>query len=297
MVNDTQPDLSVVVVNYNTSEYLERCLKSVRSQTGATHETVVVDNASRDGSVDMVRRHFPWAAVIANDDNAGFARANNQALDLCRGRHIYYLNPDTEVGEGNFAAMTAFMDADGEIGLAGCRLVNPDGSPQSSVERRYPGQKYAPGELDGLKGSIAWVMGAAMIARSGLVKSLGGFDERFFIYGEDADLCLRIRKAGWRIGYAADALVVHWGGRSERDNEPLEVWSRKFAAEMLFHRTHYSEKALRAIKRAHLAKAAWRIFTIRLMLPFVREKAGARSKLDRYRHVIKALSAEVGANP
>jgi len=185
--------------------------------------------------------------------------------------------------------MTAYMDANKQVGLAGCRLVNPDGSHQSSTEARYPGQKYAAGDLKGLDGDIAWVMGAAMVAESGLIKTLGGFDERFFIYGEDADLCLRVRKAGFQIGYIDDAVVVHWGGRSERDNEPLEVWSRKFAAEMVFFRTHYSERAVGAIRRAHLMKALWRIATIRLALPFVGEKAGPLAKLARYRHVIEVL--------
>jgi len=284
-----QPDLSIIVVNYNTSDFLEVCLESIWRQTGAAHQTVVVDNAGEDGGAEMVRRKFPWAFLIANQSNAGFARANNQALSYCGGRYIFYLNPDTELQEGAFARMTAYMDANRQVGLAGCRLVNPDGSPQSSTEARYPGQKYAAGELKGLGGDIAWVMGAAMVAETSLIKTLGGFDERFFIYGEDADLCLRVRKAGFQIGYIDDAVVVHWGGRSERDNEPLEVWSRKFAAEMIFYRTHYPGRAVGAIRRAHLMKALWRVATIRLSLPFIREKSGALAKLERYRHVLKVL--------
>jgi N-acetylglucosaminyl-diphospho-decaprenol L-rhamnosyltransferase len=284
-----QPDLSIIVVNYNTSDYLGVCLESIRRQTGTVHETFVVDNASVDDSVEMVRRRFPWVSLIVNHHNAGFAQANNQALSRCVGRYILYLNPDTEVREESFARMTAYMDVNKQVGLAGCRLVNPDGSHQSSMEIRYPGQKYAAGELKGFAGDIAWVMGAAMVAEAELVKRLQGFDEGFFIYGEDADLCLRVRKAGLQIGYIDDAVVVHWGGRSERNNEPVEVWSRKFAAEMRFFRKHYSEKAVRAIRRAHLMKAFWRVATISLTLPFIREKRGARVKLARYRHVLKVL--------
>jgi len=284
-----QPDLSVIIVSYNTLDYLEVCLESIQRQIGAVHETFVVDNASVDGSVEMVRERFPWAFLIANPHNAGFARANNQALSRCRGRYLLYLNPDTELRDGSFARMTAYMDANKQVGLAGCRLVNPDGSPQSSTEMRYPGQKYAAGEMEGLGGDIAWVMGAAMVAEAGLVQTLQGFDEGFFIYGEDADLCLRVRKAGLQIGYIHDAVVVHWGGRSERNNEPVDVWSRKFSVEMNFFRKHYSERAVRAIKRAHLMKAFWRVATIKLALPFIREKNGARLKLARYRHVIKVL--------
>jgi N-acetylglucosaminyl-diphospho-decaprenol L-rhamnosyltransferase len=284
-----KPDLSVIVVNYNATDYLERCLESIRRQTGVVHQTIVVDNASLDGGVEMIARRFPWVFVIANEHNAGFAAANNQALSHCRSRYILFLNPDTEVLDCAFARLVDYMEANRAVGLAGCRLVNPDGSPQSSTEERYPGQKYAAGELKGLKGGIAWVMGAAMVADAELINALKGFDERFFIYGEDADLCLRVRKAGMEVGFINDAVVVHWGGRSERGNEPLEVYSRKFAAEMLFFRTHYSEKAFCAIRRAHLIKALWRIVTIRLALPFMREKRGALTKLSRYRHVMKVL--------
>lgn len=137
-----------------------------------------------------------------------------------------------------------------------------------------------------------------MVARAGPVKSLGGFDERFFLYGEDADLCLRIRKAGWRIGYVAGSVVVHRGGGSERGNEPVEVWSRKFAAEMLFFRTHYSAKAVGAIRRAHRMKALWRVATLRLALPFTRKKAVSLRKLDCYRHVIEVLNrGDLGVHP
>ncbi len=286
-----KPDLSVIVVNYNTADFIKACLESIEGQAGVVHETVVVDNASRDGSSELISSRFPWVSLISNERNAGFALANNQALLRCSGRYIHYLNPDTVVREKAFARMVDYMDANDRVGLAGCRLVNPDGSAQSSVERRYPGQKYASNEFQGLQGDIAWVMGAAMVARADLLKLLGGFDERFFIYGEDADLCLRVRKKGWHIGYVDDAVIVHRGGGSELGNEPVEVWSRKFAAEMLFFRTHYSDRAVRSIRRAHHAKAFWRVLSIRLSLPFIRDKSATLGKLARYRHVLDVLRA------
>ena len=113
---------------------------------------------------------------------------------------------------GALAAMSAFLDGRPHVGLAGPRLVYLDGRAQESVSHRYLGQKYAPELYRGLKGEIAWVMGACMIAPAGVVRDVGGFDERFFLYGEEEDLCLRIRQAGWEIGFAGEAVGVHVGG-------------------------------------------------------------------------------------
>ncbi|MBW2338970.1 MAG: glycosyltransferase family 2 protein [Deltaproteobacteria bacterium] len=288
---ETSPpsDLSVIVVNYNTADFLVRCLNSIASQTQIDSEVIVVDNASQDNSLDLIRNNFPWVIVIANERNLGFARANNLALKTCRADYVYFLNPDTEVMGRCFRNMIDFMDQRPEVGLAGTRIVNPDGSPQSSIEKRYPGEKYAKQELRDLKGNIAWVMGASMIARRGIVEDLGGFDEDFFLYGEEQDLCLRIRKAGWTIEYINESAVVHWGGQSERKNLPAEVWKKKFQAELVFYRKHYSERAIRGIKRANLIKAFWRILILKLTIPFCSDKNASLKKLEKYRLVLKAF--------
>lgn len=288
---ETSPlsDLSVIVVNYNAADFLVRCLNSIASQTQIDSEVIVVDNASQDNSLDLIRNNFPWVILIANEHNLGFARANNLALKTCRANYVYFLNPDTEVLERCFRNMIDFMDQHPEIGLAGTRIVNPDGSPQSSIEKRYPGEKYAKQELRDLKGNLAWVMGASMIARRGIVEDLGGFDEEFFLYGEEQDLCLRIRRAGWAIGYINEAAVVHWGGQSERENLPAEVWKKKFDAEFTFYRKHYSKRAIRGIKQANLIKAFWRILTLKLTLPFCSDKDASLKKLEKYRLVLKAF--------
>jgi N-acetylglucosaminyl-diphospho-decaprenol L-rhamnosyltransferase len=176
------------------------------------------------------------------------------------------------------------------VGLAGTRIINPDGSPQPSLEKRYPGEKYAKKELKGLKGSIAWVLGASMIARTSILVGLGGFDEGFFVYGEEQDLCLRVRKAGLTIGFIPDAVVVHWGGQSERNTLPVEVWKKKFEAELTFYKKHYSARAIRSIRRANLIHALWRVFTLRLTLPFCTDKESSLNKLNKYRLALKAFS-------
>jgi len=280
-------DLSVMIVNYNTAAFLKRCLNSLSSQGDINLKVIVIDNASDDNSQELVRNEFPWVELVANKQNLGFSRANNQALRSCKSKYVYFLNPDTEVQHGALVAMMRFMDSHPEVGLAGNRIVNPDGSPQSSVETRYPGQKHAREELKGLEGGIAWVLGASMIARAGLIEDLGGFDERFALYGEEQDLCLRIRKAGWAIGHIPDAVVIHWGGQSERNNLPAEIWKKKFEAELVFYKKHYTKRTIRAINRANLAQALWRLVTLTLSLPFSTDRESSLKKLEKYRLVLK----------
>jgi len=288
---ETKPlcDLSIIIVNYNTADMLARCLHSIRSQSFNNPEVILVDNASQDNSLEVTQGILPWVKVIANKQNLGFAKANNQALKISNGKYIYFLNPDTELKEGAFNAIIEFMKSNPEVGLAGTRIVNPDGSSQSSIERHYPGQRHSKGELSGLKGDIAWVLGASMIVRRSVLRGIGGFDERFFIYGEDLDICLSVRRAGWTIGYISNAVVVHWGGASEQNTLPDELWKKKLDAEFLFYNKHYSKKTIRVIRRANILQALWRIFTLNLTLPFCKNKEVSQEKLDKYKFMFTAF--------
>ncbi len=282
-------DLTIIIVNYNTRDYLARCLESLAGISSISAEIIVVDNASGDLSVEMVGQRFPEAIVIANAENRGFAKANNQAIAISQGRYFYFLNPDAEVRKDSIEAMISHMERHPDVGLAGTRLVNPDGSDQSSVESRYPGQKHAEKEMAGLKGDIAWVLGASMIARRMAIVNVGGFNEDFFLYGEEQDLCLRLRRAGWVIGYIPDAVVLHWGGKSERDYLPVDVWEKKFQAELTFYRSHYSIRAVRRICLENLIQSVWRIVSLNLTLPFYAEKTLLNHKLDKYQVALRVV--------
>lgn len=282
----TTGTLSVIIINYNTADFLEKCLESITAQTEIDFEIIVVDNASRDNRYHAVLQKIPSVKLIENHMNFGFAKANNQALKMCVNEYVFFLNPDTEVGYRTFKLMVGFMDANPDIGLAGVKIINPDGSFQSGEKRFYPCQQYAKGELMDLRGKIAWVSGAAMIARRNVIETIGGFDEDFFLYGEEQDLCLRIRRAGWLIGYIPNAVVVHWGGQSERDNASSEVWRKKFNAELIFYGKHYSEKTLRAIRRTNRIKAYWRIFSLTITTPFLRDKGRYLKKLEKYKLIL-----------
>ena len=154
----------------------------------------------------------------------------------------------------------------------------------------YPGNKLASHEISRLKGSIAWVLGASMIIRSDIMKNLGGFDETFFIYGEDQDLCLRIRKAGYEIGYIDTAIIVHLGAQSERETTTADVWRKKIIAEYTFYRKHYLPATVEKITRGDFMKARWRIMTLSLLIPFYKDKSEAEEKLVKYRITLQTIS-------
>jgi len=282
-------DVSVIIVSYQTADLIGPCLTSVLSQRDVTTEIFVVDNASTDGSATVVANRFPTVNITANEENRGFGAANNQVLPQCRGRHILFLNPDTVLQEGCLAAAAAHMDGHPELGLAGLRILNPDGSDQESVSYRYLSERYTTGELAELPGEIAAVLGAAMIAPRGAIEAVGGFDEEFFLYGEDEDLCLRLRRRGFRVGYIPAARVLHHHGQSERLSPPADVWRRKIRAEWLFYRKHYHPETIVRIRRAEWLKAKWRIITLRFELPFVKDKQATEEKINKYKVLLEEI--------
>ena len=289
-------DLSIIIVSYNTADWIGICLDSIADDHDCSKEVFVVDNASSDGTVEYIKRNYPWVHCVVNKENRGFAAANNQVLSRCRGELIFFLNPDTKFNPGSLRKLISFMEANPRIGLAGSRVVYTEGIWQESVSYRYPGQSYVDHELSGLKGLIACVLGASMIARAEIIKKVGGFDEDFFLYGEDQDLCLRIRKAGYEIGYCKDAVVVHLGGQSERKSTSAELWKKKTQAEYLFYQKHYLRSTTERIRRAELFKACWRITTLKLSLPFLRNKKKAHEKLIKYRVIYEESKRLHGEN-
>ena len=289
LTQELSPEVSIVIVTYHSADVIGSCLDSIESAGSVSREVFVVDNASGDGTAELVRTKYPSVQLIANDSNRGFSAANNQAIPLCRGRYLFFLNPDAELAGGCLETAVRYMDENPRIGLAGTKVVNPDGSMQETISLRYPGQKHAADELKGLKGSIACVLGASMVARADLIRAIGGFDEDYFLYGEDQELCLRIRQQGFEIGYIGEAVVRHIGGHSERASASADRWRRKTLAEYIFYRKHYRPETIRRITREERVKAWWRTLTIPLTLPFLRDGEAARDKLVKYRTVLATL--------
>ena len=235
-------EVSVIIVNWKVKDLLRGCLRSVEAHSGLPPgcvQTIVVDNDSGDGSVEMVRREFPGAKVIANQDNLGFGRANNQALGLCRGRYVVLLNPDTVVLDGALAAMVRAMDREPGIAALGCRLLNGDHSLQRWTGGAFPRlrnvlnhylmiDQLLPRRLRPMplyldhdartQIDVDWVSGACMMLRA---ESLGGrlFDPAFFMYGEDMELCHRLKSQGGRVVYTPEASIIHYQGESMKQQQ------------------------------------------------------------------------------
>ncbi|MCZ6835875.1 MAG: glycosyltransferase family 2 protein [Planctomycetota bacterium] len=229
-------DLSIVIVSWNVESHLRACLESIKRQhVGFNLEVIVVDNDSQDGSATMVEDTFPQVSLVRNCDNVGFAGANNQGLALSKGRYVLLLNPDTELHEGCLARTIEYADEHPALGAIGCRAIKPDGSQQSTLYRslrlrdvlvnvlvptglrrrshRLGGFRYAGIDLD-MAHEVETIAGCFMLVRREAYEQAGGMDETFFMYGEEAEWCWRLRQEGWSIGYCPDTSILHHGGVS-----------------------------------------------------------------------------------
>jgi GT2 family glycosyltransferase len=241
-------DLSIIIVNWNTKEYLLPCLREIfeRGQ-GMSREVIVVDNGSRDGSGDEVKKAFPSVHVIQNEENLGFAKAVNQGLKNSSGRYILLLNPDTQVKNGAMERLVSFMGGYSDAAVAGAQLLNADGSKQNSIAnfpslasellnksllrwlfpKKFPGKgrNYSePFEVDS-------VIGACMVVRREAMKQVGLLDEDYFLFLEETDWCYRMKRAGWKIYHVPQAEVYHFQGKSaeaERKRAKVEYYRSRY---------------------------------------------------------------------
>jgi GT2 family glycosyltransferase len=264
-MNSNIPDVSVVIVSFNTRDLLRECLHTVFDQEGVRLEVLVVDNNSKDGSPQMAGSEFPAAKLVASTTNLGFAGANNAAFPQATGRYIVLLNSDAFLPAGCLRQAVALMDASPEVGLAGAMLIGRDGAIQPSA-RLFPSLLNDTLCLTGLAARFPksqlfgradrtwadphrsaytdWVPGAFSILRRDVLEQVGYFDDRFFLYYEEVDLCRRIKAAGYEIGYWPALRVVHIGGESSRtisqvssSGSQLTLWRMRSA--LLYYRKHH----------------------------------------------------------
>jgi len=230
-------DISIVIVNYNVQFFLRQCLNSIfKSSGGLNLEVIVVDNASTDGSVSMLNRDYPNVSLIANDKNLGFSVANNQALDLINGKYTLILNPDTLISEDTLANAFTYMEDNAEVGALGVKMLDGAGNFHKESKRAYPSvwasfcrmtgiyklfpkskmfNGYYQGHLpDDQLAETEVLCGAFMFIRTLVFKKLNGFDEAFFMYGEDIDLSYRIANAGYKLIYYPHSSIIHYKGES-----------------------------------------------------------------------------------
>jgi N-acetylglucosaminyl-diphospho-decaprenol L-rhamnosyltransferase len=270
---DERPGISAVIVSYNTKPDTLRCIASLRSATARQTEIVVVDNASTDGTAQEIRRAYPEALVIEAGENIGFSRANN--LGLKRARHPYALiiNSDAEARPGAIDALARLLDERPRVAIAAPRTLNTDGTPQASFgppltpinelrrllfHRALRARRAAAlRRLEGMcreEGQPAWVSGSCFLARSQALIEVGLFDERFFLYEEDVDLCLRVRRAGWSIVFTPTAEIVHHEGRSmEHDRRRVRLEYHR--SHLRFYFKHNGNLAIGALRLWLLSRA------------------------------------------
>jgi GT2 family glycosyltransferase len=252
-------DLSIIIVNWNSAAFVRSCLKSIYANThGVSLEIVVVDNASYDGCDELVKKEFPEVRFIQNTQNEGFARANNLGFSHSRGRNLLFLNPDTEVVGPALVTMLTFLEATADAGIVGARLLNSDGSVQTSCIQRFPTilnhlldsewlrQRYPKASLWGMrplfednKGApvgVEVIVGACLMIKRRVFEMVSGFTPDYFMYGEDADLCYKAKRAGWMVCYLGSASVVHHGEQSsgqQKDQSFSSVVTRDSLAKLI----------------------------------------------------------------
>ena len=276
--------IAVAIVNYNTREHLRACLETVRLENPG--EVVVVDNASPDNSAEMVQAEFPWVRLHANKTNPGFGAAANQAIANCTAKYVLLLNSDVLLQPGALEALSSYLDLHPRAAIVGPRLVGTDGTLENSC---YPFPKawntllvntslgqliryvpvlrnhYLPAWPHTHARLMPWVKGAALAMRREGFEAVGGFDESFFMYCEEVDLCYRVGAAGWQVHFAPVTTVVHVGGASTMQHR-TEMGVQLLDSNLQFYQKHYSGIHLAAfgVLLKGILLARWIIDTVRL---------------------------------
>jgi N-acetylglucosaminyl-diphospho-decaprenol L-rhamnosyltransferase len=257
-------DVSIIIVNWNVLQLLAACLESIqRSPNPPSLEIIVVDSASSDESVAMLKQRFPDVITLAQTENIGFTRGNNLGMKSARGRYLFLLNPDTEIIDDALTQMVDYLDMHTQVGILGPHTYNTDRTTQST-RRRFPSlavgifestwlQPFAPKQLldhfyvndapENATLEVDWVQGSALIARREVYEQIGGLDEGYIMFSEELDWCKRAKDANWRVIYYGDAHIIHHGGKSTE-----QVVARKHI--------HFQESKLRYFRKHHGATTA-----------------------------------------
>ncbi len=262
-LKEFEKDISIIIVNYNVKDFLFKCLKSIEiASINLNIETIVVDNNSTDGSTSFLKNKFPSVKFIQNSENLGFAKANNIGFNLASGKYYLILNPDTILSEDTLQVMFDYMELNQKTGIAGCKVLNPDGTFQVQCRRGFPTPWASFCKLFGLQTlfpksklfaqynqtfrsidetyQIDAVIGAFMFARADVIKQTGGFDEDYFMYGEDLDLCYRVKKIGYNIVYNHSTTIIHYKGESTKRSNINDV-KHFYNAMQIYAQKHYKK--------------------------------------------------------
>lgn len=298
-------DLTTIIVSWNVRDLLRRCLYSI---SNGQPEIIVIDNASTDGSPDMVRDEFPHAHLITNEQNRGFAAANNQGLARSRGRYLLLLNPDTEVVGDALATMVRYLEDHARVGALGPQLCYPDGSLQPS-RRRFPTmatalvestvvqQWWADNRIlrryymqdtdDDVVQPVDWLVGACLLVRREAYEQVGGLDEGFFMYSEELDWCKRIKDAGWEVVYLPTATVIHHEGKSSEQVVPARH-IRFQSSKVRYFGKHHGAFQAEALRWFLLATYVYQVAREGLKWLVGHKRALRAERVRAYRQVLRS---------
>lgn len=302
-------DLSIIIVNWNTQDLLKQCLKSVEADLAASKlntEILVVDNASTDNSTQMIKEQFPGVILIENQENVGFAAANNQAIEQSSGRYILLLNSDTEVKPRALQLLCNHLDVNPQVGAAGSQLLNPDDTLQTScypfptlsrelwrllhldVLWSYGVYHMANWDVDTPR-EVEVIQGASLLLRRAALDQVGLLDDRYFMYTEEVDLCYRLRQGGWQLFWVPKSKVVHYGGQSTKQ-VPTKMFLCLYQSKLIFLRKHYGWLAAQFYKLILLFATLARL----LMVPLCWLESSSKRRqhltlANHYRHLLVEL--------
>lgn len=255
-------DVSIIVVAWNVRQLLEDCLKSVFEQTsGINFEVIYVDNASEDGSVEMVKEKFPEVTIIENDENKGFIKANNQGIEISKGRYVLLLNSDTIVLDNAIATVVKHADANPEAAVVGLKVLNPDRTLQRNcfmfpsvlnlflfatyLYKVFPKSKFwgrqhmTWWDFDEPK-EVETVCGSCSLVRQEAIRQVGVMDKKYFVYGDDPDWCYRFKKNGWKVLFTPEASIIHYGGQNTKHMARTFRWQLTGSI-LIFMKLHRSK--------------------------------------------------------
>jgi len=248
--------LSVIILNYNVQYFLELCLRSVEAAIlNIDAEIIVVDNKSEDGSCQMVKTLFPNVNLIENQDNYGFSKGNNIGVLQAKGDYLCVLNPDTVVAEDTFLKLLEFSENKEKLGIVGCKLINGNGLFLPESKRNIPTVSVALKKIFGYSkhyyanhlsknesGEVDILVGAFMLIKKNIYAKVGGFDEDYFMYGEDIDLSYKVLKAGYKNHYFSETSIIHFKGESTLKDH---FYARRFYRAMqIFYKKHFKQNFL-----------------------------------------------------
>jgi GT2 family glycosyltransferase len=297
-------DLSISIVNTNNRELLAQCLDSIyHTIQRASCEILVVDNWSTDGSTEMMQARFPQVEVIENAKRLGYAASHNRALRRCQGRYVLVFNEDMLVSPGALEEMVAFMDAHPDAGMLGCRLLNADGSLQTScrtfpnlwiqlfrslyLDKLFPGNRWTGANYMSYWGhdtvrEVDVIKGCCMLVRREVLEQVGLMDERFFLYYEETDWCYRTKRQGWKVYFTPDAEIVHYGEQTTR-RQSSQMTLIQHQSLFKYFRKHHGWAAATIVRLLSIVETGLRVIYWSLSsLIRRRERAYAHYKIDLY---------------